>query len=79
MAALDDLINGEDGLDMKAFLPGVASFGQVAGKTYYLTKDYSPLVLYYNKTLFDAAGTYYCLGGGFFSSSLKNRAIILLM
>lgn len=59
VASLDDLINGEDGLDMKAFLPGVASFGQVAGKTYYLTKDYSPLVLYYNKTLFDAAGVAY--------------------
>ncbi len=59
VAPLDDYINGSDPLDMSAFLPGVASFGQVGGQTYYLTKDYSPLVLYYNKKLFDEAGVAY--------------------
>lgn len=59
VAPLDDYINGSDPLDMSAFLPGVASFGQVNGQTYYLTKDYSPLVLYYNKKLFDEAGVAY--------------------
>ena len=59
VAPLDDFISGADGLDMNAFLPGVASFGQVEGQTYYLTKDYSPLVLYYNKKLFDEAGVAY--------------------
>lgn len=56
---LDDYINGPDGLDMSVFLPGIADFGVVNGQTYYLTKDYSPLVLYYNKTLFDEAGVAY--------------------
>ena len=59
VAPLDEFINGSDPLDMSAFLPGVASFGQVNGQTYYLTKDYSPLVLYYNKKLFDEAGVAY--------------------
>ncbi|MCE7985073.1 MAG: sugar ABC transporter substrate-binding protein [Caldilinea sp. CFX5] len=59
VAPLDDYINGSDPLDMSVFLPGVASFGQVNGQTYYLTKDYSPLVLYYNKKLFDEAGVEY--------------------
>lgn len=59
VAPLDDFINGSDGLDMSAFLPGIADFGQVNGQTYYLTKDYSPLVLYYNKAIFDEAGVAY--------------------
>lgn len=59
VAPLDDYISGADSLDMGAFLPGVAEFGQVGGKTYFLTKDYSPLVLYYNKALFDEAGVAY--------------------
>ena len=39
---------------MSILYPEVAAFGEVAGSTYYLTKDYSPLVLYYNKDQFDA-------------------------
>ena len=56
---LDSYINGSDGLDMSVFYPAVAAFGQVSGTTYLLTKDYSPLVLYYNKDLFDEAGLAY--------------------
>ncbi len=56
---LDEFISGKDGLDMNVFLPGIADFGKVNGKTFYLTKDYSPLVLFYNKQLFDAAGVKY--------------------
>ena len=41
---------------MSELVPGVAAFGNVAGSTYYLTKDYSPLVLYYNTDQFKAAG-----------------------
>ena len=63
--ALEDLgpyISGEKGnnpLDMSVFFPAVADIGKVNGKTYLLTKDYSPLVIYYNKDLFDAAGVPY--------------------
>ena len=56
---LDPYINGDNPLDMSIFYPGVASFGQVGGVTYFLTKDYSPLVLYYNKDMFDEAGLEY--------------------
>lgn len=53
---LDPYISGDAGFDMGLLLPAVAAFGQVNGSTYYLTKDYSPLVLYYNKDQFAAAG-----------------------
>ncbi len=53
---LDPYISGSNGLDMETLLPAVAAFGEVNGSTYYMTKDYSPLVLYYNKDQFEAAG-----------------------
>src|SRR5215216_2964210 len=56
---LDPYINGDNPLDMNVFFPAVAAIGQVNGETYLLTKDYSPLVLYYNKDMFDAAGVEY--------------------
>jgi multiple sugar transport system substrate-binding protein len=49
-------ISGDNGFDPSLLVPGVAAFGNVAGSTYYLTKDYSPLVLYYNTDQFKAAG-----------------------
>jgi multiple sugar transport system substrate-binding protein len=54
--ALDPFIKGSDGLDMNTFFPAVAAFGVVNKQTYYLTKDYSPLVLYYNADQFKEAG-----------------------
>jgi multiple sugar transport system substrate-binding protein len=59
---LDPYISGDKGnnpLDMSVFYPAVAAIGQVNGKTYLLTKDYSPLDLYYNTDMFDAAGVKY--------------------
>ncbi|HEX3052993.1 MAG TPA: sugar ABC transporter substrate-binding protein [Aggregatilineaceae bacterium] len=57
---LDPFITGENGFDLTAtFFPAVAAFGQINGETYLLTKDYSPLVLFYNKDLFDDAGIEY--------------------
>ncbi len=56
---LDPLIEADPDFSMDVFFPGVASFGQIGGETYLLTKDYSPLVLYYNKDHFDAAGLEY--------------------
>ncbi|MCC9077730.1 sugar ABC transporter substrate-binding protein [Litorilinea aerophila] len=56
---LEPYINGNNPLDMDVFFPNVAQFGIVNGQVYYLTKDYSPLVLYYNKDLFDEAGLDY--------------------
>jgi multiple sugar transport system substrate-binding protein len=55
---LDDYISGKIGnnpLDMSVFYPAVAAIGKVNGHQYLLTKDTSPLILHYNKTLFDAA------------------------
>jgi multiple sugar transport system substrate-binding protein len=56
---LDSYIDGPSGFDRAELYPGVAAFGVVNDGTYYLTKDYSPLVLYYNKDHFDAAGIAY--------------------
>jgi multiple sugar transport system substrate-binding protein len=59
---LDPYISGEKGkqpLDTSVFVKAVADIGKVNGTTYLLTKDFSPLVLYYNKKLFDAAGVAY--------------------
>ncbi|MCA0453714.1 MAG: sugar ABC transporter substrate-binding protein [Chloroflexi bacterium] len=49
-------IAGENGFDTSVLVPGLSTFGDVAGSTYYLTKDYSPLVLYYNTDQFAEAG-----------------------
>lgn len=53
---LDPYINGPNGLDMDIFFPAIADFGKIEGQTMMLTKDYSPLVLYYNKDHFKEAG-----------------------
>ncbi len=53
---LDPYISGSNGVDMSGLLPAVAAFGQVNGHQYYMTKDYSPLVLYYNPDLLKKAG-----------------------
>ncbi len=63
---LDPYISGEKGsdpLDTSIFYSAIADIGKVNGTTYLLTKDYSPLVIYYNKALFDAAGVAYPTNG----------------
>lgn len=59
---LDPYISGEKGtvpLDTSVFYPAIADIGKVEGSTYLFTKDYSPLTVFYNKDLFDAAGVSY--------------------
>jgi multiple sugar transport system substrate-binding protein len=57
---LDDFIASEEyPLDLGVYLPGMLSPGEWNGAQYLLPKDYSPLALYYNKKLFDAAGVPY--------------------
>jgi multiple sugar transport system substrate-binding protein len=50
---------GSDPLDTSVFYPAIADVGKVDGTTYLFAKDYSPLTVYYNKALFDAAGVAY--------------------
>ncbi len=45
--------------DPTIYLPGLLEPGQVNGQQYLLPKDYSPLAVYYNKTIFDEAGIPY--------------------
>src|SRR5262245_49511907 len=52
---LDKYFTGSNPLDMKVFYPAVAAFGQIKGQTFFLTKDYSPLVLWYNVDQFKEA------------------------
>ena len=49
--------------DASIYLPGLLDPGKVDGKQYLLPKDYSPLAVYYNKTLFDAASVPYPTDG----------------
>jgi multiple sugar transport system substrate-binding protein len=53
---LDKYLKGSNPLDINVFYPSVAAFGQVKGETFFLTKDYSPLVLWYNAAHFKEAG-----------------------
>jgi len=55
---LDECI-AANGFDTGIYLPGLLEPGQVDGKQYLMPKDYSLLGVYYNKTLFDAAGVPY--------------------
>lgn len=55
---LDDYI-AQYKVDTSMYLPGLLEPGQIDGKQYLLPKDYSPLGVYYNKKLFDAAGLDY--------------------
>jgi multiple sugar transport system substrate-binding protein len=41
--------------DPSIYLPGLLDPGKYQGKQYLLPKDYSPLAVYYNKKIFDAA------------------------
>jgi multiple sugar transport system substrate-binding protein len=49
-------ISGKNGFDPSVSYPAVAAFGNTGGSTYALTKDYSPLVFYYNTDLLKKAG-----------------------
>lgn len=51
---LDDYMKNS-GFDASIYLPGLLDPGKINGKQYELPKDYSPLAVYYNKNLFDAA------------------------
>lgn len=55
---LDDCIK-QNNLDLSVYLPGLLDPGKVDNKQYLLPKDYSPLGVYFNKKLFDAAGVAY--------------------
>jgi multiple sugar transport system substrate-binding protein len=59
---LDDYLKSSN-FDTSIYLPGLLDPGKVAGKQYLLPKDYSPLAIYYNKTLFDAASVPYPVEG----------------
>jgi multiple sugar transport system substrate-binding protein len=57
---LDDFIASEQyPLDTAIYLPGVMEPGKWNGAQYLLPKDFSPMAIYYNKQLFDAAGVPY--------------------
>jgi multiple sugar transport system substrate-binding protein len=58
--SLDPFITGPSyPLDPSIYLPGLLAPGQWQGQQYLLPKDYTPLAIYYNKKLFDAAGLAY--------------------
>ncbi len=54
---LDDYLPAD--FDPSIYLPGLLGPGQIDGVQYLLPKDYSPVAVYYNKTIFDDAGIDY--------------------
>jgi multiple sugar transport system substrate-binding protein len=68
--ALDDYM-AKDKFDPSIYLPGLLDPGKVNGKQYLLPKDYSPLAVYYNKKLFDAAKVPYPKEGWTWDDLLK--------
>jgi multiple sugar transport system substrate-binding protein len=61
--ALDDYIGGDYPLDTSIYLPGVLEPGQWEGKQWLLPKDFTPLGVYYNKTVFDEYSVEYPTDG----------------
>ena len=59
---LDTYLKGIN-FDPSIYLPGLLDPGKINGVQYLLPKDYSPLAVYYNKTLFDAASVPYPVEG----------------
>ena len=55
---LDDLMT-QAKFDPSIYLPGLLEPGNYNGKQYLLPKDYSPMAVYFNKKIFDAAGVPY--------------------
>jgi multiple sugar transport system substrate-binding protein len=53
---LDDFIGGDYPLDTSIYLPGVLEPGQWEDQQWMLPKDFTPLGVYYNKTIFDQYG-----------------------
>ena len=61
-ADLTSYVQGKNklpGVDTSVYYPALFQTGVVDGKSSFLTKDYSPLAIYYNKDLFDKAGVAY--------------------
>lgn len=59
LVPLDELLDGAYPLDPGIYLPGVLGPGRWEGQQYLLPKDFSPLAVYYNKTIFDELGVAY--------------------
>jgi len=71
---LDDYLKNSN-FDASIYLPGLLEPGKVNGKQYLLPKDYSPLAVYYNKKLFDAASVPYPVDGWTWDDLLAMRRI----
>ncbi len=59
LTPLDSFISGKYPLDPSIYLSGTFQPGQYKGQQWCLPKDFSPMAVYYNKKLFDAAGVEY--------------------
>jgi multiple sugar transport system substrate-binding protein len=71
MVDLGAVISGADGIDTSIYLPGLLTPGNVGGKQYFLPKDYSPLIVYFNKKLFDEHKVEYPKDGWTWDDFLK--------
>lgn len=56
---VDQFADADDDFDMDDFFTGIMPYYQWDGKTYALPYDHGPIILGYNKTMFDEAGVDY--------------------
>ena len=56
---LTSFINGSESIDMANYPEGLVQIYNLNGKQYGIPKDYDTIGLWYNKTMFDAAGVAY--------------------
>ncbi|MCC7449202.1 MAG: sugar ABC transporter substrate-binding protein [Anaerolineae bacterium] len=71
MVDLGPYISGKNGIDTSIYLPGLLDPGKYQGKQYFLPKDYSPLIVYYNKKVFDQFKVEYPKDGWTWDDFLK--------
>jgi multiple sugar transport system substrate-binding protein len=79
MVDLGPYISGKDGIDTSIYLPGLLDPGKYKGKQYFLPKDYSPLIMYYNKKLFDQYKVEYPKDGWTWDDFLKTAQALTIV
>ncbi|MEE4194299.1 MAG: sugar ABC transporter substrate-binding protein [Anaerolineae bacterium] len=59
LISLDEFIANDADFDTSIYLPGLLEPGQYMGQQYMLPKDFSPMGVYFNKSIFDEYGVDY--------------------
>lgn len=73
---LNPFVQGSKGIDLDEFYPNVLEIGRREEKLFAIPVDFTPIVIYYNKKLFDEAGVEYPQPGWIWDEFLaKSKAL----